>query len=233
MKYLSMIFSLVFILFTDFQVQAQHDHGSHGQKPAMKKDAMMQSGGMTDIFVVYGNSGMSKKRIEGALAGVKGVHSADWDLDTKVMTVKYDDEAISLDEIKKKIVATGHDTDKFRTTVEAYESLPGCCKYDRPAAAEAGSAAAEGTAASFTVYGNCGMCKRRIEGALKDLKGINSADWDSETKVLEVNYDASQTNMDEIQMQIAGVGHDTDKHQATTEAYDNLPGCCQFDRPKS
>ena len=45
---------------------------------------------------------MCEKRIERALTNVEGVHSADWGVDTKVMTIKYDDEAISLDEIKRR-----------------------------------------------------------------------------------------------------------------------------------
>ena len=27
---------------------------------------------------------------------------------------------------------------------------------------------------TFKVYGNCGMCERRIEGALKGVKGVES-----------------------------------------------------------
>ncbi len=133
MKHLSAIFSLCFFLFLGVQVQAQHNHGSHG-KDHKAMDAKKESvGGVTDIFMVYGNCGMCENRIESALADVKGVNSADWDVDTKVLTVKYDDGVITLDEIKKKVTAVGHDTDKFRATDEAYSSLPGCCQFDRPA----------------------------------------------------------------------------------------------------
>jgi periplasmic mercuric ion binding protein len=132
MKYLSQILSLGFFLFLAIQVQAQHDHGSHGHKAEPAKTETMPAGGVTDIFMVYGNCGMCERRIEGALSKVKGVHSADWDVDTKVLTVKYDDTAISLDDIKKKVAEAGHDTDKFRAKDEVYGNLPGCCQYERP-----------------------------------------------------------------------------------------------------
>jgi|GEM_PF-199881 copper chaperone CopZ len=233
MKYSISIISVGFFLLLAFQTQAQHDHGNHSHQAPAKNTEVQPAGGVKDIFMVYGNCGMCERRIEGALANVKGVHSADWDMDTKVLTVQYDDAVISLDDIKKKVAEAGHDTDKFRAKDEVYSNLPGCCQYDRPAAEKANNVASiQGTEASLTVYGNCGMCKRRIEGALKKMAGVNAATWDAETKVLEVNYDAAQTNLDEIQKTIAGVGHDTEKYRADDKVYENLPGCCQYDRPK-
>lgn len=132
MKYLSQILSLGFFLFLGIQAQAQHDHGSHGHKAEPTMAEATSAGGVTDIFMVYGNCGMCERRIEGALAQVKGVQFANWDVDTKVMTVKYDDTAISLDDIKKKVAEAGHDTDKFRALTEVYDKLPGCCQYERP-----------------------------------------------------------------------------------------------------
>ncbi len=132
MKYLSAIISLCFFLFLSVQVQAQHDHGNYGHSPKTNKIKKEPVNAFTDIFIIYGNCGMCENRIEGALANVKGVHSADWDVDTKVMTVKYDDTVIALDDIKKKVAIVGHDTDKFRAKDDTYSSLPGCCQYDRP-----------------------------------------------------------------------------------------------------
>jgi periplasmic mercuric ion binding protein len=132
MKYSISIISLGFFLLLAFQTQAQHDHGNHNhQTPAKNKD-VQPAGGVKDIFMVYGNCGMCERRIEGALSKVKGVYSADWDVDTKVVTVQYDDATISLDDIKKKVAEAGHDTDKFRAKDEVYGNLPGCCQYERP-----------------------------------------------------------------------------------------------------
>lgn len=81
------------------------------------------------------------------------------------------------------------------------------------------------------VYGNCGMCEKTIEGALNNLEGIDLADWDKNSKLLEVSYDSSQLDINTIKEKIAEVGYDTDTHRATDEAYTNLHSCCQYERP--
>lgn len=82
----------------------------------------------------------------------------------------------------------------------------------------------------FKVYGNCGMCETRIEKAAKSVEGVSKADWNKDTKMMEVTFDDSKTDMHEVKMAIAKAGHDTDMHKATDEAYNNLPGCCHYDR---
>ncbi|MDX2444656.1 MAG: cation transporter [Bacteroidales bacterium] len=84
----------------------------------------------------------------------------------------------------------------------------------------------------FKVYGNCGMCEDRIEKAAKLVDGVSSVAWDKETKMVEVSFDESKTNVDKIQKAIAKVGHDTDKHKAKEDVYNDLPGCCKYDRVK-
>ncbi|KAA3640416.1 MAG: copper chaperone [Bacteroidetes bacterium] len=89
-----------------------------------------------------------------------------------------------------------------------------------------------GQKATFKVYGNCGMCENRIEGALKNVQGVQSADWDVDTKMIIVQFDNEVISLDEIKTKIADVGHDTDKFQAKDKVYADLPGCCQYDRAK-
>jgi Cu(I)/Ag(I) efflux system membrane fusion protein len=72
------------------------------------------------------------------------------------------------------------------------------------------------------------MCKTRIEKAAKSVKGVSSAQWDSKTKALHLNYDKSKTSLDAIGKAIAKVGHDTDKYKAEDKVYDALPGCCKY-----
>lgn len=79
------------------------------------------------------------------------------------------------------------------------------------------------------VSGNCGMCKKKIETALK-VPGVSAADWDKTTKVLTVSYDASTITNDQVQQKVAAAGYDTPKFKATKEAYENLDDCCQYDR---
>ncbi len=85
----------------------------------------------------------------------------------------------------------------------------------------------------FKAYGNCGMCKDRIEKAAKSVDGVSSAKWSSKTEILKVTYDASKTNIDKIQQAVADVGHDTDLKRADDKVYDNLHGCCKYDRPEN
>lgn len=82
---------------------------------------------------------------------------------------------------------------------------------------------------SFTVYGNCGMCKSRIEKAVKE-DGVTAAAWNKDTKILTVTYDASKTNIEAIQKKIAAVGHDTELFSAPDKVYDKLHGCCKYER---
>ena len=91
-----------------------------------------KGGEKEEKFTVYGNCGMCEKKIEGSLADVEGVASADWDVESEEMTVKFDPDVISLDDIKQKIADVGYDSDSHRAKDKVYEELHGCCKYDRP-----------------------------------------------------------------------------------------------------
>jgi copper chaperone CopZ len=82
----------------------------------------------------------------------------------------------------------------------------------------------------FKVYGNCGMCEKRIEKAASAVDGVSKADWNKETKKLDVTFDDAKTDLDKIEVAIANVGHDTPRHKAKKEVYDKLPGCCKYDR---
>jgi len=85
----------------------------------------------TATFKVYGNCGMCEERIESALL-VPGVKVADWDQETKMLTVTFRPFKISLQSIHEMVAAVGHDTDLVRAKDAVYDKLHGCCKYDRP-----------------------------------------------------------------------------------------------------
>lgn len=80
----------------------------------------------------------------------------------------------------------------------------------------------------FKASGNCGMCKDRIETAAKNVKGVSSAVWDEKSKMVHVNFNPHETNLDQIQKAVALVGHDTEKYQANDEVYSKLPECCLY-----
>jgi len=79
----------------------------------------------------------------------------------------------------------------------------------------------------FNVYGNCGMCEKRIETAL-DVKGISFSDWDRNTKEVYIKYNPRIISEEKLHKLIAAVGHDTDKTKADTTVYSKLPGCCLY-----
>lgn len=85
----------------------------------------------TTEFLVNGKCEMCKKRIEMAALSVAGVTKANWNVDTKTAVVTYDDSKTNLKGIHTAIAKVGHDTKMHKASDEAYNALPGCCKYDR------------------------------------------------------------------------------------------------------
>ena len=83
-----------------------------------------------ESFGVRGNCGMCKKTIEKAANSVTGVAMATWDVDKKKIEVSFDDSKTDLKTIHNAIASSGYDTEKVAGSEEAYNELPGCCKYD-------------------------------------------------------------------------------------------------------
>ena len=78
------------------------------------------------------------------------------------------------------------------------------------------------------VYGDCEMCKSRIEKAAKKSPGVTYAHWDADTQQLVVEYNRTKTNPEKIQQAIAVRGHDTEKFKAAEKAYAEMPDCCHY-----
>lgn len=180
------------------------------------------------MFKVGGECEMCKDRIEAAALSVSGVVSAEWDAETKELHLNYED-GLSLEKVHHAIAEVGHDTELEKAPDSVYEELPECCLYDRfeyQNSAKKEMAKAEHV--MIKVRGNCGMCKDRIEEASLSVAGVESANWDSETETLHLNFDASKTSSDEVQKAIAAVGHDTEKYKAPDAIYEALPECCLY-----
>ena len=79
----------------------------------------------------------------------------------------------------------------------------------------------------FKVFGNCGMCKSRIEKAMK-ISEVKFAKWDKKSKMLTVAFKSDVIAMDSLQKLVASVGHDTEKFKAPDSLYNELPGCCLY-----
>lgn len=82
---------------------------------------------------------------------------------------------------------------------------------------------------NIKVWGNCGMCKSKIEKSAKQA-GAKSAEWNEDSKMLKVSYAGNKTSSAKIQQAIAKTGYDTQDYTADNSAYENLHGCCKYDR---
>ena len=82
---------------------------------------------------------------------------------------------------------------------------------------------------AYNPRGNCGMCKSTIEEAANSVKGVSKADWDVDLKKIKISLLDNKTNIMSIHEAIALSGYDTDKVSGNLDAYNNLPGCCQYD----
>ncbi len=99
--------------------------------------------------------------------------------------------------------------------------------YIQSSAQSSGYPSIKDTTVSFKVYGVCERCKQRIEEVLK-VKGITSADWNIDTKILALTYNPARISLDKIQNKITGVGHDTYQKKAKDGVYNELPDCCHY-----
>jgi hypothetical protein len=90
----------------------------------------------TETFKVSGNCGMCESKIEKA-AKSAGASYAEWDKDTKVITVKYNTSSSNLAKIQQGIAEAGYDNAGAKATNESYDKLHNCCKYERTDAVKA------------------------------------------------------------------------------------------------
>ena len=80
-------------------------------------------------FGVSAVCGMCEERIEAAY-DVKGIVMADYDLKTKKLHVVYKTKVFPEElDIHRIAANVGHDTEKVKSTNQAYNSLHHCCKY--------------------------------------------------------------------------------------------------------
>jgi periplasmic mercuric ion binding protein len=120
MKTLKSIATAVFTVVISVNSFAQmHDHSS-----------MNSAATKTDTIKVWGNCESCQTRIEKA-AKIDGVSKAEWNSNTKLLTLVYDPAKVKNDDVQKKIAAVGHDTEKFNADNKVYAKLPGCCQYER------------------------------------------------------------------------------------------------------
>lgn len=86
----------------------------------------------TETVKIYGNCDMCKNTIEKA-GNFKNIANVDWNVDTKMATLTYNESKTDKNEILKRIALSGYDSDSFLAPESVYSNLPGCCQYERTA----------------------------------------------------------------------------------------------------
>ncbi len=81
---------------------------------------------------VWGNCDFAKSKIESS-AKVAGVLEAQWNKDSKLLSLQLDSTKVSIEEVMRGVSASGFDNDYFAGNDYEYEKLPDSCKYERKA----------------------------------------------------------------------------------------------------
>ena len=84
----------------------------------------------TQTIRVMGVCILCKHTIEHAVKKLPGVYLADWDVDSKLLLVKYNRLNITPEKIEQLVAETGHNTQHVKANAKAYNALPDCCKYE-------------------------------------------------------------------------------------------------------
>jgi hypothetical protein len=119
MKYL-ICMCLAFLLCGQCIISAQQSGAAKVEKLSLKKET----------FQVYGNCDMCKRTIEG-VAKKSGAKTATWNKETHLLTIEFDPNKITLEQIQNNIAAVGYDNAGQYGSDTAYARLPECCQYER------------------------------------------------------------------------------------------------------
>lgn len=155
----------------------------------------------------------------------KGIKEVAIDIETGVFKFLYpSDKALAMTDVEKQVVKAGY------TPITAeIKRADGNIETSKSAESTI-SKTANISETTIVVAGNCGMCEARIEKAAKSFGGVAYAEWDKDTKMLVLKFDKSKVSVDDIEKAIAKAGHDTKNNKADGKTYDELPGCCHYER---
>lgn len=79
-------------------------------------------------FVVKGNCGMCKERIEAAL-DKPGIYKAVYTPSTQTVIVTYNPTKVQINQLHNLVAMVGHDTALVTASNVVYANLPRCCQY--------------------------------------------------------------------------------------------------------
>ncbi len=152
MKKLVVLFVLV-LSFLAFETQAQ-EKGKKAKKEKAKKEVKSEKekaekevnsekgkakkevnsekgkalGNQTVSFTSSVQCDMCKDKIEKALALTKGVKSSEVNVEANQISITYNSNQVSTDDLKKVISETGYDADDVKANKASHDKLPKCCR---------------------------------------------------------------------------------------------------------
>jgi periplasmic mercuric ion binding protein len=88
---------------------------------------------------------------------------------------------------------------------------------------------AKAAKATIKTTAQCEMCKKKIEGKVTAMDGVQKATLALGNKNLKVKYEPEKVSLEQIRKTIAALGYDADDVKANQEAYKKLPSCCKLD----
>jgi copper chaperone CopZ len=86
---------------------------------------------ITSRIEVKANCKICKEKIEKTL-DIPGISHADWNKETKILTVRYNDKKVSLDDIHSMISKIGYSTNKVNANTKSQAQLMKCCQPKEP-----------------------------------------------------------------------------------------------------
>ncbi len=145
----------------------------------------------TEKFEVKGNCGMCEARIEKAASSVEGVTSSDWNKETGMMNVTYNEGNTNIHNIHKAIAKAGHDTNMHKAPDDVYEKLPSCCKYNR-------TTTKKKQVIHYEVFGmDCPGCQSALEKQVNKIEGVASSTASFKKKQVSVVLEPGASVSDE------------------------------------
>ena len=113
-------------------------HNNHNNQNTKHNETEQHETKTTNIEVINGitiakiqtsaECDKCKKALEKAINRLDGIKSSNLDVESRVFTVKFKSDDISLEKIKSVINKTGYDADETKADPKAYDRLPDCCK---------------------------------------------------------------------------------------------------------
>jgi len=214
---LAILFSLTFSL--DAEAQKKRKKKKKNKKADIAMDAItIQVDGMGCPFCAYG--------LEKKIDEMSGVNQFKIQMESGETTFTFPaEDSLTIEQLIEKVNQSGYTPGKATIKradgrIEKYEAevVEVLIDYEPD------------EMTTLAVYGNCNMCKMRIEKAAMSIYGVSSANWEEKSGLMKVSYLSTLTSPKDIHLKIAAVGHDTNKAITNEALYDKLPVCCQYKR---